>query len=360
LALSAVVVLAGGALFYWKVYYAPDYSGPGSGDVIVQVQPGDSTRAIAQELTRADVVRSPAAFTRASSDDSRVRAVQPGYYRMRLRMSGADAVALLVDPASRVGQLELKSGVQLDDTRAPDGSVIPGVFSLVSKASCVELNGTSTCLSVGQLRKAMATLPLAALGVPNWATDEVSKADPNRRLEGLIAPGRYDVRPGASAQQVLSTLVSHSAKLYEATGLVSAAEQSKYSPYQLLVIASLVEKEGITPDFPKISRVVYNRLSDRVRLELDSTVLYPLDLRAWRTSAADRSQPGAYNTYLNYGLPPTPIGTPGAQAIQAALDPAPGPWMFFVPCKRDGTSCFATTLAQHQQNVAAAIAAGVF
>jgi UPF0755 protein len=139
-----------------------------------------------------------------------------------------------------------------------------------------------------------------------------------------------------------------------------ASATGKYSPYQLLIIASLVEKEGITPDFGKIAQVIFNRLGQRVRLELDSTVNYPLDLQAVRTSSTDRGKAGAYNSYLNYGLPPTPIGAPGQRAVRATLDPEKGPWMFFVRCQRDGTSCFATTLGAHEDNVRDAVRVGAF
>jgi UPF0755 protein len=100
--------------------------------------------------------------------------------------------------------------------------------------------------------------------------------------------------------------------------------------------------------------VIYNRLGGGQRLELDSTVNYPLDLQALRTSAANRAQPGPYNSYAAPGLPPTPISAPGRDAIAAALAPATGPWFFFVRCQTDGTSCFATTLQEHQANVALA------
>ncbi|MDQ2706368.1 MAG: endolytic transglycosylase MltG [Actinomycetota bacterium] len=361
LGVFAAIVFGGGYLLYRSFFGAPDYEGTGQGDVIIQVDDGDTISAIGTTLTKVDVVRSQKAFTRAAADDDeRARSVQPGYYRLRLRMSGPAAVKLLLDPRSRVGQLEIKGGAQLDDTRGPDGTVAPGVLTQAAQATCTQLSGTSTCVGVGQLREAMAKAPPEALGVPDWARADVAKAEPSRRLEGLVAPGRYDVRPGSTAEEVLRVLVSRSAAQYEATGLVTGAGQVRYNPYQVLVIASLIEKEGITGDFEKISEVIYNRLTSRVRLELDSTVNYPLDLQSVQTTAADRGRAGPYNSYANYGLPPTPIGAPGTKAIEAALRPATGPWMFFVKCRTDGTSCFAMTLAEHQQNVKAAQAAGVY
>lgn len=356
-----VIVFGGGYLLYNSFFGVPDYDGPGDGDVILQIDEGDTISAIGLQLVKLDVVRSAKAFTAAAAEDeTRARSVQPGYYRVRQRMSGEGAVEMLLDPRSRVGRLDIKGGVQLDDTRLPDGTVAPGVLTQVAQASCAQLNGGSTCLGVDQLRKAMGTAPPTELGVPDWARAEVAKAEPSRRLEGLIAPGRYDVKPGDSPEAVLRSLVSRTAAQYEASGLVSGASQGRYRPYQLLVIASLIEKEGITEDFEKISQVIYNRLSSKVRLEMDSTVNYPLDLQEVRTTAADRGRAGPYNSYANYGLPPTPIGAPGARAIEAALRPEAGPWLFFVKCRKDGTSCFATTLPQHSQNVRAAVAAGAF
>ncbi|HEY4418063.1 MAG TPA: endolytic transglycosylase MltG [Pseudonocardia sp.] len=363
--LLAVILLlgaiAGGGYYVFSSLFAtPDFDGDGTGSVIIQVKPGDSTTQIGSTLTQRGVVAGVQAFNEAAAEDSRIRSVQPGYYQMRSRMSGASAVALLLDPASRVGQVEIRGGVQLDDTRAPDGTVAPGVLSLISKASCYTVDGTQQCVSVDALRAAMVDTDPAALGVPAWALEGVAKADPARRLEGLLMPGIYSVQPGASAVDVLRSLLTASDTRLEASGLVSGAQSIGTSPYDVLTIASLVEKEAITADMPRVARVIYNRLGAGQRLELDSMVNYPLDLQALRTTPEDRARPGPYNSYVVAGLPPTPIAAPGADAIKAALEPTPGPWHFFVRCQKDGTSCFAATFAEHAANVAEARANGAF
>jgi UPF0755 protein len=306
-------------------------------------------------------VAGAAAFINAAeADGDRARSIQPGYYQLRSRMSGEAAVELLLDPASRVGQLEIRGGVQLDDTRAPDGTVAPGVLSLIAQATCLTVDGAQRCVSVDELRAAMTGTDPAQLGVPSWALADVAKADPRRRLEGLLVPGRYDVQPGLPAADVLRSLLETSATRLEASGLVAGAQSIGTTPYQVLVISSLVEKEAITPDMAKVARVIYNRLGAGRRLELDSMVNYPLDLQALRTTEADRAQPGPYNSYVVAGLPPTPISAPGKEAIAAALAPAPGPWLYFVRCQTDGTSCFAETFAEHDANVALARTNGAF
>jgi UPF0755 protein len=363
--LVAVLVLfgtvVGGGYYVYSTWFAtPDFDGEGTGDVVIEVEQGDSTRQIGGELAQRGVVASVDAFVEAAAEDSRIRSVQPGYYQLRLQMSGAAAVELMLDPASRVGQLEVRGGVQLDDTSAPDGSVAPGVLTLISRATCVRRDGAEQCVSVDDLRRAMTDTDPAALGVPEWALEGVNEAEPRRRLEGLLVPGRYDVPPNTPAVDVLRGLLATSAARMEATGLVAGAQQIGATPYDVLTIASLVEKEAITPDMPKVARVIYNRLGTGRRLELDSMVNYPLDLQALRTSADDRAKPGPYNSYQVTGLPPTPISAPGEAAIEAALAPTPGPWYYFVRCQTDGTSCFAETYAQHTTNVREAQANGAF
>jgi peptidoglycan lytic transglycosylase G len=353
-------IAAGGVYTFFTWFTVPDFEGSGTGDLVIEVEDGDSTRQIGTVLAQNGVVAAPESFTRAAQDEDRIRSVQPGFYQMRRQMSGAAAVAMLLDPASRVGELDIRGGVQLDDTRAPDGTVAPGVLSLVSKATCARLDGQEQCVSVDELRSAMTDTDPAALGVPEWALEGVSAAEPRRRLEGLLVPGRYDVPPGTSAVDVLRGLLATSGERLSASGLVAGAQSIGTSPYQVLTIASLVEKEAINPDMPKVARVIYNRLGAGRRLELDSMVNYPLDLQALRTTAEDRARPGPYNSYAVAGLPPTPIAAPGREAIAAALEPEPGPWLYFVRCQTDGTSCFAETLDEHGANVRAARQNGAF
>nr|WP_142001579.1 endolytic transglycosylase MltG [Amycolatopsis cihanbeyliensis] len=362
-AIAVIVLLAGAAWFGARELlgfgYA-DYEGDGESDVLLQVADGDSTSSIAGKLEDSDVVASAKAFVEASEDDSRVLSVQPGYYVMKTKMSGASAVRQLVSPQARVGQLEVRGGTELDDTILPDDKVSEGVLSLLSKASCADLNGTSTCVPVEELRTAAETADLAALGAPPWAAEAVAKVEGDRKIEGLITPGVYDVRPGADANELLGTVLKESASRLRATGLPGDAEPTGKAPYEVLIIASVIEREAVKQDFEKVSRVIYNRLDAGMKLEMDSTVNYPLDEPVIRTDPADRQRPGPYNTYQNTGLPPTPIGAPSAQAIEAAEEPAEGDWLFFVKCEENGLSCFSESYEEHRRNVDDAQSRGVF
>jgi peptidoglycan lytic transglycosylase G len=356
--------LAAGAWYGWRelrgIGDIPDYAGAGESDVVVEVADGATTAQIGTELARTGVVASGAGFVRAATGNAKIRAVQPGFYVMKSKMSAASAVARLTDPAARVGRLEIRGGMQLDDVKLPSGESVPGILSLVAKASCAELNGQSTCVPADALRDTMVKTDPAALGVPDWAQDAAARAEPIRRLEGLVMPGRYDVRPGQSALELLTSLVQSSMVRMQAAGLPGTSESTGFTPYQVLVIASLVEKEGITADFGKVAQVIYNRLALPMPLKFDSTINYPLDRQEIRTTDDDRAAPGPYNTYLNIGLPPTPIAAPSDKAIGAAIKPEPGNWLFFNKCEANGLSCFAETEEQHQRNVDDARARGVF
>ncbi|MGX7829243.1 endolytic transglycosylase MltG [Actinokineospora sp. 24-640] len=360
-----VVMLIGTGVWYgWRqlsdIGGYEDFAGSGETDVVIEVKGGDSTGTIAGTLVEQGVVASSRAFVTAAESDTRVRAVQPGFYVMRTKISGQDAVKRIVDPESKVGNLQIKPGTQFDDIERPDGAKVPGIATLLSKASCAELNGKSTCVPAAKLRETVAKADLASLGVPEWAIADAEKAEPTRRLEGLVAPAVYDVKPGATAEELWKKLITDSSALMQSFGMPTLADSTGFTPYQLLIMASLVQREAIASDFGKVARVTYNRLAAGDRLEYDSTVNYVLDRPDVATSDNDRNRAGPYNTYKNTGLPPTPISAPSKEAIAAAAEPEPGDWMFFVLCEKDGTSCFAKTYDQHLANIDIAKANGAF
>ncbi|GAA3006631.1 endolytic transglycosylase MltG [Actinokineospora diospyrosa] len=361
LAVFGLVVLAiiGGGVWFGLRTLAgigdyDDFAGAGETDIVVEVKGGDSTGVIANRLKDDGVVASARAFTEAAESESKVRSIQPGYYVMRTKVSGADAVAKIVNPASRVGNLQIKAGTQFDDV-TNGANVTLGVYSLLSKASCAQLNGKSTCVPVEELRKVVETADLTTLGVPDWAVPDASKSpEPKRKLEGLIMPDVYEVRPGSTAEDLWKKLIADSSARLQSIGMPALADATGFTPYQMLVMGSLVQREAIAADFSKVSRVTYNRLAKTMKLEYDSTVNYVLDRPAIRTKPEDRAKSGPYNTYANTGLPPTPIAAVSREALEAAAKPADGTWVFFVRCQKDGTSCFANTLDEHNANIALA------
>ncbi|WP_158851514.1 endolytic transglycosylase MltG [Saccharothrix deserti] len=363
------LVLAGGGVGAYYGYKTlsgigsyPDFAGSGETDVVVEVKDGDLVSAIANTLYDQGVVASARAFTTAGAEDARVNAIQPGFYLMKTKMSGKAAVTRMIDPASKVVPLEVKGGNVLHDITGLDGKVTKGILSMLSDASCVELDGNKKCVTPQELREAADNADPAALGVPDWALADVNAAPKENRLEGLIVPGLYHLKPGANAAELLKSVIATSLNRLQGYSIPNGSGKTGFRPYEVLVIASLIEKEGLTKDFGKISQVIYNRLAKGQILELDSTVNYKLDRPHITTSDADRAKSGPYNTYSAgvKGLPPTPIGSPGREAITAAINPEPGAWLYFVKCQKDGTTCFNNTFPEHRAAVDKARAEGVF
>ncbi|MBV8290400.1 MAG: endolytic transglycosylase MltG, partial [Mycobacterium sp.] len=330
-----------------------DYAGSGKQDLVIQVHAGDSTTAIGETLQKHDVVRTVKTFLEAAEGNDAISSIQPGYYRMRTELPAALAVKRLVDPQSRVGKLVIPEGQQLDDTTdVKTNDTTPGIFTMIAKASCVELDGDKHCVSADDLRSAAEKTPLASLSVPAWAVDPVTRmgAD-HRRIEGLIAPGTFNVDPSGSPQTILEMLISASTEQYVKSGLLDTATAMNMSPYNVLVVASLVQREAKPQDFAKVARVIYNRLAEHRTLEFDSTVNYPLDRREVATTDGDRAQQTPWNTYVSDGLPATPICSPGADALTAAEHPEDGDWLYFVTIDAQGTTLFTRDYQQHLANI---------
>lgn len=344
-----------------RIFHGSEYSGAGKDDIVVQVHDGDSTTQIGQTLREQNVVANVKSFVDAAKDNASIAAIQPGFYKMRTEMSAAAAVERLADPGTRVGKLVIPEGRQLDDVKAVGSDkTTDGILTLIADASCVELNGQRKCVTAEDLRKVAEQADPAALNVPDWAMKPVTVLGKNhRRLEGLIAPGAWNVDPSGSAEQIVATLIAESADHYVKGGLLDTAKAMNMSPYEILIVGSLVQREAKPNDFPKVARVIYNRLAAPQRLEFDSTVNYPLDRQEVATTDADRAQMTPWNTYASAGLPATPICSPGDEALAAAERPDPGDWLYFVTVDMDGTTLFTKDYQQHLANIELARRNGV-
>jgi UPF0755 protein len=357
LGLLIVVVVAAVVVGFrlWHTVFgnADDYTGPGKHDIMIQVHAGDSTTAIGETLHNHGVVATVRAFVNAAHGVAAISSIQPGFYRTRTEIPAASAVAGLADPSNRVGKLVIPEGRQLDDTTDMKTNVVnPGILTLISRATCLDLDGDRHCVSVDDLRTAAAKSSLIALAVPPWAIEPANElGSDHRRIEGLIAPGTFNVDPSASAENILASLIGAGGEEYAKSGLVDTAQSLRLSPYDILVVASLVQQEANSQDFPKVAQVIYNRLHEHRSLQFDSTVNYPLDRREVATSDADRAQRTPWNTYVSQGLPATAICSPGVDALHAAQHPEPGDWLYFVTIDAQGTTLFTRDYQQHLANI---------
>ena len=355
------VVFLGSKLWHNVSGTGSDFSGDGVNDVVIQVHDGDSTTAIGETLQENNVVATSTAFVDAADGNAAISSIQPGFYKVRTEIPASNAVERLTDPQNRVGKLVIPEGRQLDDIRdVKTNAVTDGIFSLISKATCVDLDGERSCIAAATLKESAGTADPSALSVPEWAVRPVtSMGTDHRRLEGLIAPGSWNIDPSAQPQDILSTLIGASATQYAAGGLLDTAKAMNLSPYQILTVGSLVQREATPEDFAKVARVTYNRLAENRTLEFDSTVNYPLDRIEVATTDGDRGHHTPWNTYVRPGLPATPICSPGQPALAAAEKPEPGNWLYFVTIDKQGTTLFTRDYQQHLANIELAKRNGV-
>ncbi len=301
LGVAGAGALYGGRSLLGRFGTTPDFAGQGTGEVLIRVAPGDTATDIAATLVAKGVVKSENAFRNAAKDNPDSVSIQPGTYRLRKEMSGAAALALMLEPQARV----------LARVTVPEG---------LSVASTLKLIADKTELSIKDLQA--AAKDTKSLGLPAYAKG---------RLEGFLFPETYDLEPGTTAADLLQAMVAMYKTKIDASGLSERAADVDLDPYQLLVVASLVEKETLrVEERPKVARVIYNRLEQDFYLGVDAAILYGLGRSSGGLTRADLEKDTPYNNRLNKGLPPTPIANPGLASVQGALEPAAGPWLYYV------------------------------
>ena len=291
-----------------------DYVGSGEGTVTVLVSRGDSITQIGRTLQAADVVKSVESFTSAAANNAQSASIGPGQYALRMQMSGESALLRMLDPESRSeSRLVLPEGLRLGET--------------------ITVASTATGLPSEDFDQVLENPDLLVL--PSWAES---------RPEGFMFPATYDLAGDENAESILNTLVKRFNESASVIDLEGRAAQAGLNPYEVLIIASLLEGEVVPKDFSKVAAVVYNRLEAEMALQFDSTVSYALGLDVLELSADQLENDSPYNTYVNTGLPPTPINSPGEAALEAALAPAKGKWLYFVTVNPDtGETKFAKT-----------------
>ncbi|MFJ5885652.1 endolytic transglycosylase MltG [Kitasatospora cineracea] len=300
----------------------PDFKGDGTGSVNITVKDGAGGDAIGKALVDAGVVKSIKAFSTAYEKDPRGRGIQPGIYTMKHQMSAAAAFKELVE--SNGGNALI----------IPEGLKAVDVYKRIDDKLKLQA-GTTAQVAKDQV---------GSLGLPAYA---------NNNPEGFLWPTRYSVAEGMKPDELLKQMVSNAVQHYNDLKLDEAAQKiGLKNAYEVVTEASILQAEGNnSEDFGKMARAMYNRLTTNVtghKLGVDTTLQYELG----RTKLTDQEINDAshkYNTYLNPGLPPTPIGNPGDEALRAVLDPTPGDWAYWLAVSPTETK-FAVTDAEHAKN----------
>ncbi|HEY9365324.1 MAG TPA: endolytic transglycosylase MltG [Agromyces sp.] len=300
---------------------AADFEGAGTGEVVFMIHDGENGSDIATNLVDEGVTASYDAFYDLLLEQSPEPEFHPGAYQLAEEMSAQSALDALQDPANK-----------LENTFViPEGTSLPDALVAISEGTDVPLENL----------QAAAVEPPASYGLPAEATT----------LEGFLFPATYTLEPGIDAHAVLQTLVNRQFEALDTAGV--PADQR----WRTIVLASIVQREAGSnlDDFPKVARVFQNRLDQGINLESDATVAYGTGNThtVWTTDEERADASNLYNTYANPGLPIGPIGNPGDVAINAAIHPADGSWLFFVPVNlATGETVFSTTVEEHEAAVA--------
>jgi UPF0755 protein len=321
LALVLLVALGVGGYKIYKRFQSPDYTGPGFGDVTVQVLPGDTATSLAPRLVNLGVVASTSSFISAAKSSKDPDGLEPGFFRLHHHMNSALAYALLLKPSSRIQTV----------VTIPEG---------LRKTQILETLEAKTGTSASAFAKALKDT--SALGLPSYA---------NGNPEGFLFPATYTFNPGTSALSMLQTMVAQFNKEAASINLPAAAKTAQLTQNQVITVASILEAEAGNPKYyADVAEVIYNRLNQGMFLGLDSTVNYALNRFGVSLTNAQLHVNSLYNTFIHLGLPPGPIDSPGNAAIEAALHPAHGNLLYFVTVNvKTGLTKFATTQAGFQQ-----------
>ncbi|MBN9177239.1 MAG: endolytic transglycosylase MltG [Microbacterium sp.] len=327
--------IVGGGFYVWTTYEdkirafmgweePKDYEdGIAEGDVSVTIVSGDTGSSISTTLFQSGVTKTDSAFYDYLIKTAQNPTFQPGVYALQQKMSSAAALKALQDPANR----------RENTAQLPEGLTLESTLARVA-------DGTGT--------------PLADL--------QAAVADPSvygvaaSSLEGWLFPATYTFDPGTTPQQMIQTMVDRTVQSLDAAGV--PVDQRE----RILTIASIIQREArFTADFYKVSRVIENRLDPDNEethglLQMDSTAQYgynEINKGTASSSAEALENDNPWNTYLHPGLPIGPIANPGDVAIDAAMHPADGPWLYFVTVNLEtGETVFSTTYAEHEKAVA--------
>ena len=308
-ALMVLAILVGG-LLVWASRQVDPSGEPGEIVSSVQVPTGSSTDSIATILESEGVISSARLFRYYVGWKGAGPWNAGEYVEFRTNSSFDEAIEVLdagpVPPQATV--VRVTEGRRLADALAQIAEQMPG-------------------LTVEQLQ---ATLDSGAV------TSSYKPADVTS-WEGLLFPDTYEFEDSATAQEVLQTMATKMEDELDDLGYDKAETLQGRSAYELITIASLIEKETGAPpeERGKISRVISNRLDDGETLGIDASVLYGLGRASGELSQADLDNETPYNTRLVKGLPPTPIALPGAASLAAAIQPTEGTWKYYVLVSKD-------------------------
>jgi len=281
---------------------------------------GSSFKEVVQILKEGGLLRHPLPFFLYGELTGRAQRIRAGEYRLSAALSPLEIMARLVE-----GRVILRK------VTIPEGLTFRQIALLLKGQGIIEDEGDF----------------LRLCRDPSFAHSLGVEA---RGLEGYLFPDTYLFSRGLGAQEVIRAMVANFHRIWRPE-FSERAKELGLTDYEVLILASIIEKETSRPEErPLISAVFHNRMRRRMPLQSDPTVIYGLEDFDGNLTREDLRCPTPYNTYLFVGLPPTPICNPGRDSILAALYPAPVDYLYFVS-RNDGTHHFSSTLREHNRAV---------
>jgi UPF0755 protein len=303
--------------------------------VTVEIAEGSSTGEIGDTLADANVIANPTVwdwYTRLKN----VGSIQAGQYELKENSSIPQAIsALEAGPAAPIGRF----------VTIPEGYTVTQTVGRIADPE----NGIEG-FTAEQLQAQLDSGRIRSRFLPPEA----------RSAEGTLFPETYRVEEDQDEAALLTTMVQTFDEVMTELDVESRAAALGRSPYEVLIVASMVEKEAsVDAERPQVARVIYNRLDEGMPLGIDATVQYALGGRKEDLTRSDLAIESPYNTRNRTGLPPGPIASPGPESLQASLDPPPSPYLFYVLANANGKHAFATNGAEFDKLVADARAKGL-
>ncbi len=339
-------------------------TGPLAQATCLRVEPGANIRGVSARLAEQGAISSPAIFRIGADYSDKSDQLKAGSF---LIPEGASMEQVL-DIVTRGGQstcgTQIVYRIGVNQTRAEVRELDPAANRFVVLTQ-FDPTSEEAPAEYAQMRARAGTRfsVVMAEGVTSWqavtglnAIDLLEGEVTEIPAEGTLAPDSYEVGPGTQVSEVIARMQSAQSRILAEAWAERAEDLPLGSPEEALILASIIEKEtGVPEERRQVASVFVNRLQQGMRLQTDPTVIYGVTEgqgvlgRGLRRSELDRPTP--WNTYTIDGLPPTPIANPGRASIEAALNPDSTDFTFFVA---DGTGghAFATTLAEHNRNVA--------
>lgn len=304
-----------------------DYISVDPEEVVFTVPRGASVSQIGLKLVNEDIIKSKKAWDKALRGLDENAKFEAGRFPLRKHMPAKDAVAVLSDPSKSIRVM----------ATIPEGYTMAEQWPLIAKAV--------PQIKVADLQKAAKNTK--ALGLPAWA-----KAPNNP--EGFFFPETYEVDDSPTATELLKAQVAQFNKVTTELNFEDRAKSRKLTPMQVLVMASLIEREAKGDDMAMVAQVFYNRLDKKMKFQSDATVIYANGIKGRLTTTdKERALKSPYNTYHAEGLPPGPISNPGKEAMNAALNPKKHDFLYFVVTDPStGKTEYAKTFDEHKKNVA--------